>query len=1011
MSLSVKWGCVLSSSPANGLMAARKKGGLARLIFCPFFMEFIMPRHFLFGILTLVLIFLAVLSTAPADAQNVSEKVQADWVQQERNAARVPGSRESLTELAVSAGKLLLWAEKKNETGKPVFVQKVAVLRETLAQAEQKLQTFPEGEEKPNFVFRDGWFFESVLLPDSQPEKSLPRVVCTQGGTYDFRSVFTFEDGTPYPVALCRTGGVVRYLAEGLKKERKYQLRLVFTSDLKRVEKLLINGREIEDVKVPVGLAVEKLYPLEGVTEAQIELQTIVGPNVTIAEVDLLDENLPGEELAGEAQAEKRAELAAKLPKRQEPAAREEWFRLRSAMREVLFASPEIDFEELLFVKRHWPQGNHQCGHRVGENQTAGADLMILKGLSPDGEIRGLLPPQLAAKCGIGRPDLSHDAQRIVFPLAWPCVPPTPYPWGAGHRHYDPKNPTDCTWYHGGACQPYDIFEMNVDGSNLRNLTNNPEFEDSEPCWLPDGRILFTSTRGGRFVQCGDWSPVFGLHVMNGDGTDVHAITQPQDTEFYPSLLEDGRILFTRWDYVMKPYNTMQELWAINPDGTRAQKIYGDWYQFSRGPIAMQEARQIPGTRSLTAVGCAHHNSGVGPLLTVNTSLNRHGPEGMKLLTPEIPYPEISGMRDERKDPNYQDLNQVPARSGWFTSPWPLSDRLFLCVFSYYADNLNDSYGIYLMTDFGFKELVLRLEGTSCYCPIPLKSRPKPPVIADHERLPAGTPAFLVLQDVYQGLPGVARGTVRWLRVCETYPKLRHTNPHRADAGISSGWDFRGVLGYVPVAKDGSASFEVPSDRMIFLSAVDENFQEIQRMRNYVTLRPGEVQGCVGCHENPLDASPVSRQTQGPRAPEKIQPPAYGAGPMQFERVIQPILNAKCIGCHDGSQGEMVPDLRGGKRIPAGTIGDPDEGPQHRVTTAFAALVPHVSYYQLTSNGGFKTFQPPHSMGSGVSALTKRLTDTQCGKALTPEERRAFCDWIDCNAPYYGSYDEDFLAP
>lgn len=938
----------------------------------------------------------------------ISEKVERDWQQQEKNAGRIPGSEDSLLALIETARRMEkawnLSPETTSKESSPVVTEFYRALR----CAETSLKEKPIDKTPPDPHFSDSLFFQSILLPNMPPEKTFPRIVCTRGGVYDFRSVYPFENGDVYMNTLkCFTGIPVTFQLEGLKKDGSYRLRIVFTSDWDRVQKVFINGVEKETVKIPEKTAVERFYSLDGLTEATVEIRHTYGPNVTLAEVNLLADEAPEEA--------KWAELQTRLPlsyRKQSLKWYSEWLTLRHAMRKILLARPELDFDEILFVKRHWPQGNHQCGHRVGENQTAGADLMILRGLSPDGTVRGLLPPELAAKCGIGRPDLSPDATRIVFPLATPRPIPTPYPWGAGHAHYDPKNPKDSTFYRGGACFMYDLFEIGIDGSGLRNLTpNTPDSEDSEPCWLPDGRILFTSTRGGRFVQCGDWSPVFGLHVMNADGSDVHAITQPQDTEFYPAMLDDGRILFTRWDYVMKPYNVIQELWAVNPDGTRSQKVYGDWYRFSRGPIAMQEARQIPGTRQLVAVGCAHHNSGVGPLLVVNMSLYRGGAEGMKLLTPEIPYPEIHGLQDERKDPNYNDLDQAPPQAGWFTSPWPLSEELFLCVYSPMANNLNDTYGIYLLTNFGFKELVYRLDDASCYSPIPLKPRPKPPVVAGHERLPAGTPAYLVLQDVYQGLEGIPRGTVKWLRVCETYPKYRHTNPHRVDVGVSSGWDMRGVLGYVPVAEDGSASLELPSDRMIFLSALDENFLEVQRMRNYVTLRPGEVQGCIGCHENPLDASPVTRFTSGPRKPDAIQPPAYGAGPMQFERVIQPILNEKCLACHDGSTPDISnrPDFRGGNRVVAGTIGDPDEGPQHKVTTSFVALLPHVSYYQLTGYRGFKVFQSPRAVGSSASPLMKRLKETPCGESLTQEQWRAFSDWIDCNAPYYGTYDDAFL--
>ena len=164
----------------------------------------------------------------------------------------------------------------------------------------------------------------------------------------------------------------------------------------------------------------------------------------------------------------------------------------------------------------------------------------------------------MAERGGVGRPDLSYDGTRIVFPYAAPRETPTPYPWAAGHTLYDPLNPADSSGYRGGACVMYDLYEIGVDRSGLRQLTHSPGSEDTEPCYLPDGRIAFTSSRDGRLVQCGDWALVFGLWAMEADGSDPVPITEPQDTEFFPSVMNDGRILYTRWDYVMKAYNVIQ---------------------------------------------------------------------------------------------------------------------------------------------------------------------------------------------------------------------------------------------------------------------------------------------------------------------------------------------------------------------------------------------------------------------------------------------------------------------
>jgi len=302
------------------------------------------------------------------------------------------------------------------------------------------------------------------------------------------------------------------------------------------------------------------------------------------------------------------------------------WLRLyqkaRWIVRDLAFANPSLDFDELLFVKRKWPNVNHQCSHQVGEAQLPPANLCVLKGLQGDGQVRELLTGEMAAG-GIGRPDLSFDARRIVFPYAAPRRPATTYGIGAhGAR--------------GGSCFAYDICEVGIDGSNPHKLTDTPEIEDTEPCYLPGGRIAFTTSREGRYVQCGDWALVCGIFWMNADGRDVHKITETQEGEFYPGMLEDGRILYTRWDYIMKGYNVIQQLWTVNPDGTRAQLAFGDWYAFSPGPIGLYEARQIPGTNKLIATGAAHHNTGVGPVMIVDLDRNRLGPSGMLNVTPEI---------------------------------------------------------------------------------------------------------------------------------------------------------------------------------------------------------------------------------------------------------------------------------------------------------------------------------------------------------------------------------------
>ncbi len=679
----------------------------------------------------------------------------------------------------------------------------------------------------------------------------------------------------------------------------------------------------------------------------------------------------------------------------------------RWAIRELAFSNPHLDFDELLFVRRHWPRFRHQCSHRVGEAQTRGANLSILKGLRPDGKVRSLLTGEYAGG-GIGRPDLSCDGKRIVFPYAAPRPGrPTSYGIGKpGHR--------------GGGCLMYDIFEVGIDGTGLKRLTNSPDSEDTEPCYLPDGRIAFMSSRANRFVQCGDWALACGMYAMDADGSDVRQVTEPKEGEFYPSILLDGRIIYTRWDYMMKGFNVIQQLWSVNPDGTGAQLVFGDHYAFSSGPIAFFEARQIPGSSKVICTGAAHHNTGVGPIMIVDLARHRGGPDSMVCVTPEVAYPEINrGMKNEARYPPKGNPNAGRARStaGWYNSPYPLTENHFLVTYSFDRNDISDrGYGIYLQDVHGNKELIYRDKHFSCYSPLPVRPRRSPTVLPDTVK---GTdpdePATLIVHDVYQGLEEVARGTVRHLRILETHSKCVRTTPQRVDVGLNSGWDVREVLGTVPVEEDGSACFRAPPNRQLFLEALDKDYLEIRRMRNFMNLMPGETRSCIGCHES-YGAAPRRGKTGTPmalkREPSEIEPPPWGTGGFSFKRFVQPVLDRNCTRCHDGSEGEDKSfDLRGKEMVRAPAGFSRDQGPQHCVSDSFLNLIKHVSYIRVGGYQGDKLPLRPYATGSHESELMKTLAKGHYGVSLKLDDWRAFAAWIDCNAPYYGDWDSIVIHP
>ncbi len=687
--------------------------------------------------------------------------------------------------------------------------------------------------------------------------------------------------------------------------------------------------------------------------------------------------------------------------------ARDLYAKTRWALRDLAFSNPLIDFDEIVFVRRQWPWCNHQCSHRVGEAQIPGANLCVLKGLSPDGEVRGILD-EAHAKGGIGRFDLSYDATRIVFPYAAPRPVPTKYGYGQpGVR--------------GGACIMYDIYEIGVDGSNLRQLTDNPGSEDTEPIYLPDGRIAFMTSRDDRYVQCGDWALACGMYSMATDGADLRRITEPKEGEFYPNMLEDGRIMYTRWDYVMKGYNVIQQLWAVNPDGRGASLLFGDHYAFSVGPIAFFEARQIPDTQKVICTGGAHHNTCAGPIMVLDLEQNRGTRTAMVNVTPEVGYPEIN--RNVFREVVHEELagkgiSNTRNNTGWYSSPYPLSEKHFMVAASFEQDNAaRTGYGLYLMDIHHNRELIYRAKDASCYSPMPLRPRKKPRVIPDMVRgVDPKTPATLIVSDVYQGLPGVRRGEVKYLRVLETHSKTVRTKPQRCDIGVNSGWDIRGVLGTVPVETDGSARFLVPPYKQLFLEALDGDYLEIRRMRNFMNAMPGERVSCVGCHEPPgtapMQALPGTLMAMK-RPPSPITPPPWGTGGLGFEKVVQPVLDSHCVRCHDGTGGKgKAFSLRSGKMLSAPTGYDRDHAPhaQHLVSEAFLNLLKYVSYIRVGGYQGEKLPLAPNATGSRQSRLMKHLKRGHNQVKLTLAEWRALAAWIDCNAPYYGGWDE-ILSP
>ena len=564
----------------------------------------------------------------------------------------------------------------------------------------------------------------------------------------------------------------------------------------------------------------------------------------------------------------------------------------RWAVRRMALANPLLDFDRILFVKRAPGRYSHMSDQFYGWWSRPGGGICILEG-TKRGEPRVRCLTEGMPEGSFLRPDLSHDGTKVLFAYCryFPHVA-------------DVANKVDKAALPEEAF--YHVFEMNVDGSGLRQLTRG-RYDDFDARYLPGGEIVFLSTRRGQFVQCGmesalqttratlpdsyvrcgggPWRPVavYTLHVMDAGGARLRQISPFENFEWTPSVANDGRILYMRWDYVDRNNMPYMSLWSTNPDGTNPQIVYGN---FTQRPHCVFEARSVPRSNKIVFTASAHHSMTAGSLVLLDPSVGLDDEAPLTRLTPEVCFPECEGW---------------PAT--YYCSPWPLSERFFLTAWSNVPirseGGLNppNALGIYLYDAFGNLELLHRDEAISSLCPIPLAPRETPPVRpggVDWEAEPEGR--FLVF-NVYEGLTGIERGTVKRLRVVGMPAKTQPTM-NEPVMGVTKDDPGKFVIGTAPVEEDGSAHFRVPAGVPVFFQALDKDGLAIQTMRSLTYVQPGQTLACIGCHERREMPPATERPLAARRAPSKLAPPPEGAWPLRYDRLVQPVLDAHCIACH-----------------------------------------------------------------------------------------------------------------
>ncbi len=554
--------------------------------------------------------------------------------------------------------------------------------------------------------------------------------------------------------------------------------------------------------------------------------------------------------------------------------------------------------------------------------------------------------------------------------------------------------------------ESFGIWRIRADGSGLTRVIDHAS-NNMNGCWLPDGGIAFVSDRKPAFAYC--WtstSPV--LFRADGDGRNVTKLSANYLTDFTPSIMEDGRILYSRWEYVDRPAIPIQSLWALNPDGTALAGVFGNRVL---SPATFMEAKDIPGMPGhLLCVMTSHNGPCRGAIGLLDLSKGGNAQAAIRNLTPEVAVGPVG------------DAGAGNAMRGPYESPVPLDARYYLV----------SREGTILLRDYaGTASVPLRApdQGLGFYSTQPLRSRPLPrsPHPAPGAR-PTAPWATLVMHDVTSGLGDTVKpGEIKRLAVVQEMEKDIRASVDQRQFGfqfpvVSCGATYapKRVWGFADVEADGSAHFKVPAGVPLYFLALDGAGRAVQRMRTFTHFMPGETQSCSGCHADRNYVSPASvrgtRSLAAGRPAQDLTEPEWGSGDgFSFARVVQPVLDARCVRCHDET---AALDLSGDRTdyfnvayenlARRGT--QAEHGGDAQGGMAGFGKSPYTSWIPSFNGCESNILQvEPKSWGSPVSRLAEVVISGHPdakGKTrltLTAGEQLKILMWIDLNVPFYGT--------
>lgn len=636
----------------------------------------------------------------------------------------------------------------------------------------------------------------------------------------------------------------------------------------------------------------------------------------------------------------------------------------RELQKKVLLNHPAVDFDELLFINR--PKGTKQGLFQNYQGNTAwlGDNNQTLRGYrntilrGPICQDMGEAKVVRTSSAYMGELCLDWDAQKILLSSG------------------DEKS------------GPWGIYEVNLDGTDWQKAYEdpNPEVDYYDACYLPDGRIITTATVGFNGVPCvsgGDY--VANLQLIENDRKTARRITFDQDINWNPEVYPNGRVVFLRWEYTDSAHYFSRVLMTMNPDGTDQQEFYGS---NSYWPNAVFYHQNIPGS-STKFVGIVTGHHGVarkGELVLFDVAKGRIETQGAVHKFPFRGKPIENITKDQLVD------HIKP----YFLHPRPLNDEIILAAMQ---DDGASPWRIVLVDIYDNVLTLWEAPDANYYEPIPLKARQRPAYRPDMVDLSKKT-CNVYMANVYRGqktLEGVPKGTVKKLRVFNYEYAPRHSGGHYA-IGMEGPWDVRVLHGTVDVEEDGSCMFEFPANTPLSVQPLDEDGRALQMMRSWLVGMPGETISCIGCHESQNAAAPSGQSTAAARKPPQKIKPWYGEKRgWGFDREVQPLLDRKCVGCHNGTNtattklGMPLPNFTYRKNVWSGFSG------------AYLALHPYVrrngpegDYHVLT----------PLEFNAMTSELIQMLKKGHHGVTLTTEDWDRLYTWIDLNVPYFGTWTE-----